>query len=256
MVVLRAGGAQAQSFTLLSQNTLHLGWGLAKPYASTKHSNIKAQIGNSDVALLQEVMKDDTATMALVKPGGWAVQVSHTMRGYGWYRETYAIFYNPAKVTVSDADDYPDTAHDFSRKPYAAQIQVTGYTNKVWVVDFHAIWGKRVGQRRAEAAAMTKVIDWLLAKHLSTKIVIGGDWNLPTGDSGFNALKGRTYTIEPNDASTINTVGGRSSAYDHFASSSGLTVADEEVIDPLTGSESSWRDNVSDHLGVSCTVTP
>ena len=93
LVIVAHQSAPAQ-FTVLSQNTLHLGWGKA-PYQLNKNTYMFNNIitpGNFDVVILQEVMQQ--ANLAAITtgflPGTYNV-VQTPALGPGTYKETYGF---------------------------------------------------------------------------------------------------------------------------------------------------------------------
>ncbi len=257
MVLLSQGWLGAQT-TLASQNTLHLS---DSKRGAEKRKFIKAQDGDYKINLLQEVMK--TANLKLVtpgQPGDYLVQDTG-LKGESSYKERYAIIFDKAYQPANTGGkmvDYP--AKGFSRPPSGSMLQVG--TDYIWFVDFHAIFGKNAGLRRAEATKMATVYNWFAARtengQTTDKIVMAGDWNLPAGDTGFASLKAlsTTMTILPNLASSLTKNGTPSEAYDHFVWDSAkvsITKATCGIL-PISKSVAWFRKNVSDHRGVMCTL--
>jgi len=255
-----AAASAAQTYTVQSQNTLHLGYSSTN---ATKISALKAQFNGFDIILLQEVMRgayvvdNGTTDIAQVIPAGNYTFRETGLLGKSSYKETYVFIFNNATIKfVDNLIDAP--AADFSRPPHAILIQ-TG-TTWTWIVNFHAIWGQPQ-QRATEAGNMNTFANLLANTPVSgqryTNCVIGGDWNLPANDPGFNALTGNGFTIEPAGLTSLTPAGDDSSSYDHFAykvPAGNVTVTHAAVIVPATG-KATWRSTVSDHMGVSCTIS-
>ena len=251
--------AFAATLKVSSQNCLHLS---DSAKGATKRATIKTQDGNYGVNLLQEVMK--SADLSTVTPtvGTYKVQASD-LKGKSSYKEKYAIIYNSTytAVTPNTMENYPGGS-TFARPPAGSMLKVgTGY---MWFIDFHAIWGKSVGERRSEATAMATVYNWFKSRNISgntsDKIVIAGDWNLAPSDSGFGALKKintNKMLIEPSALTSLTKQGGASESYDHFvADTAKVSIAGCKLTPlPNTRNDKWWRDNVSDHRGVECTIT-
>lgn len=254
VLLLGAGPSAADDFVMISQNTLHYGWGGAKP---TKEKALRQQFENelADVIVLQEVM-NDTRLSKLVPNNGQYTILTSNLKGRGGYLEMYAFIIDD-DLEPADLYDYTDSNNDFSRPPSGVMLQPQS-GEPTWVLDYHAIFGKSIGVRRAEAAAMVDVVRAFEATKVNgiktDRIVIGGDWNLPTTDKGFAALKGIGYDGAPNVLTSLTPKGQPSSAYDHFFFDSGeVTVSNEQRITPAN--KLWWRQNVSDHMGISCEVT-
>lgn len=255
-LLLLARPAHAATFSLLSQNCLHLGWG-ANP---NKAVGLQTEFGlvPFDVILLQEVMAGANVA-AFIDPnqvGNYTIRVSG-LKGSTGYKEAYAfIVHNniPSSVVV----DYPDPNGDFSRPPSGVLLQTGG--NWTWVVDYHAVFGRRKAVRVAEVQAMSGVYQWFqgfLAQGVAyPRVIIGGDWNLPGTDAAFGPLLGLTgtMTLAPDTATSLKRNGGLSQRYDHFVwDTNHITVNNPSVVPGVNGN-AWWRANVSDHLGIACQV--
>jgi hypothetical protein len=256
---LATASAAQTNYTVQSQNTLHLGYSSTN---ATKIGALKAQFTGFDIILLQEVMRgayvvdNGTTDIAQVIPAGNYTFRQTDLLGKSSYKETYVFIFNNATITA-DNQMFSAPAADFSRPPHAILIR-TG-TTWTWIVDFHAIWGQPQ-QRVTEAGNMNTFANALANTPVSgqryTNCVIGGDWNLPADDAGFNALTGNGFTIEPTGLTSLNPAGNDSSSYDHFAykvPAGTVTVTNAAVIAPA--SKATWRSTVSDHMGVSCTIS-
>jgi len=250
-------GAQV-AFT--SQNTLHLSDNTNK---DEKRKFIKAQNGKHKINLLQEVMKSaDLAQVTPGMPGDYLVQ-STGLKGQSSYKERYAIIFDKAyqPVNMNNMVDYPDASNDFSRAPSGTMLTVG--TSQIWFVDLHAIFGKSIGLRRAEAGLMATVYNWFAMRSengmMTDKIIIAGDWNLPAGDTGFTKLKALSTTMKvlPNVDSSLTKDGNASEAYDHFVWDSAKVSVTETTCDliDISPKTTQWfRKNVSDHRGITCSL--
>jgi hypothetical protein len=268
LALMVAAPLHGATFTLCSQNTLHLGY---KSSTKTKVDTLKAEFNQCDITLLQEVMRDAlTPTGALRKvtpdPGiGFTWNVPYTeVIGKTTYKESYSFI---VKSTFNIATTgkggflihFPlaSLAQKFSRPPASILVQ-TG-TTWTWLTNFHAIFGDYQYERENEVKAMALVADELGKKNVGgqtySRIIIGGDWNLNAKNSAYDDLvKKRGFTVEPNTQTSLTTTGSPSQPYDHFAWSGGMVVKNTTVITPTT-SQTWWRANVSDHMGIKCTVT-
>jgi hypothetical protein len=261
VVCLAAVPSYAAELKVSSQNCLHLS---DSAKGATKRATIKTQDGNYGVNLLQEVMK--SADLSTVTPtptvGSYKVQAS-PLKGKSSYKEKYAVIYDSSytAVTADTMENYPG-ASTFARPPAGSMLKVG--TNYVWFVDFHAVWGKSVTERRNEATAMATVYNYYagltVGINKTDRIVMAGDWNLGTGDAGFNALKKintGNMLVEPSVKTSLTKAGQPSESYDHFVANKGVLTIGSCLLTPLpTGKNDKWwRDNVSDHRGVACTIT-
>ena len=184
------------------------------------------------------------------------------------YKESYAtivlskfpIFSDP---TSGQVIFFPSAtvAANFSRPPGAILIQTGSTADKwTWLVNYHAIFGKSQRDREDEIKKMNDVATELANMTIgttglkSTRIIIVGDWNLDATNAAYNNLKTGTYLfqVQPNVDTSLTTTGTPSEPYDHFAWSNSVTVTNPAVITP--GNMVTWRNTVSDHMGISCTV--
>jgi hypothetical protein len=280
-LVSLAGGARAATFNFCSQNQLHLGYSSSN---QNKVDTLRGEYTNQfastacDVIVLQETMRRAMETGPL--PQGSLLAVvplpkvnfiypSTGLLGKTSYKESYAFIVDTTKVTVAvDGSNVPliyspsaTVANKFARPPAAIMLKTgNGAAGEwTWIVDIHSIWGKSVAERQREAAAMnefalqltTTVVDG----NTSSRIVIGGDWNLAADNTGFSTMKSGTlaFRVEPNVKTSLTTKGLPSEAYDHFAWSTGVTVSGLRRLDPPN--MVTWQKSISDHMAVACQVT-
>ncbi len=255
-----AGRAETH-LTVVSQNTLHLGWGDAV-YNDNKKDKLNSIFSQVSVILLQEVMENSRYD---VSPGTYHWLISEK-KGCSSYKEHYGFLVNDATAVVLGPgiteyeSIYPIGAKRFIRPPSGILVQEKGSAAQTCYVNFHAIWGKGVSLRRAEAEAMRDAASFFMASYNTDRIIIGGDWNLKATHPGFGALLGAGFTIEPNDKSSLKRNGDPSQPYDHFVwkgPASGFSVTGPKVI-PSTDysglSGQNYRNQVSDHLGIEANV--
>jgi hypothetical protein len=240
---------EGQNFDLLSQNCLHLGWG----NYPNKAPSILAEAQAAPVTVLQEVMNTTVPVLNGVTPGGYNA-IPSPLKGGGWYKEAYVFVVDP-NLNPSAIADYPDPNAYFSRPPSGIRVTPVG-GNELWVIDYHAVFGRNAGVRRTEVGHMPTAVTWFQQQTIPnvTRMVIGGDWNIGATDQGFNNLTGAGFTITPNVLTSLKRNGGPSQPYDHFAYHTADTgVNGAAVVGPLNGGPW-WRANVSDHVGISGTV--
>ncbi|MEM7498714.1 MAG: hypothetical protein AAF371_12065, partial [Pseudomonadota bacterium] len=158
-----AGPVWAQTFSLTSQNTLHLGWG-QQNYQNAKYNYFNGNFAAYDVIAMQEVMTQVNA--GLITPGNHTWYLS-ALKGSSNYQESYAFLVkNPGaggfNVAGNAIIDYPDLANNFSRPP--SGILVQSGMNWTWIIDYHAIFGKRKSQRQTEVANVAQVFTYYSAR--------------------------------------------------------------------------------------------
>ena len=273
LLVMVAQGSASAQFTLLSQNTLHLGWGQA-PYQLNKNTYLFNQVigvpANFDVVILQEVMQQ--ANLAVITntflPGTHAV-VQTAPLGPGNYVETYGFLVRvPAGgvaccnivQTPTGQNSYTYVGAGFSRPPSGVLVQ--GATNTTWVINYHAMFGA-VGTRRTEVSRVAPTILQFQALNMGNPVnqypryVVGGDWNFPAADQAFtniaNALGGgANVQIQPTALTSIKRGGvGMSQSYDHFLWDSNIVTCINWAVMPVPGGNlPTFRTTFSDHLGV------
>lgn len=288
LAIVFAARLDAQTFKLCSQNTLHLGYSSSD---QVKIDALKRFFTTCDVTLLQEVMRRALDPPPLPAPppnppvpplpnGALRAVTPDPGTGFTWnvpfsdilgktsYKESYSfIVKNTFTIYRNNTFQIyfpttPGLANKFARPPAAILLQTgnAGNDNWIWLVDYHAIFGKKQSDREAEVRAMAEYAAELKAKDIDTKtyskIIIGGDWNLDADNGAYAPLK-TGFTIGPNEKSSLTTTGEPSEKYDHFAWSNvaNLTVSGARVV-PMTAQEmKDWRRLVSDHMGIECTVT-
>lgn len=266
--------ALAQSFTILSMNVLRFGHGSR---LANQCNAITAASATVDIIVLQEVMASGYPCLSANNKKGVNIAIpanfSYTSsgpKGRSSYIEYYGILYRTNKrgntqITYLSQDDALSTTLTFMRPPFAAQFQVTDTSTttskscNVWIADIHSIFGKSNSDRQAEAAAMRAVFLGLKSKN-SGAVIIAGDWNLAADDAkGFGWVGTNNAAIQPNVLTSLTTAGAPSSAYDHaINTSNSVTPPSVTITQTSTGSwtytgaltRSSWRTQVSDHMGV------
>lgn len=270
--------AQAQSFTILSQNMLRFGHGSRLLNQCNAITTASATV---DVIVLQEVMRSGYPCLAANNNKGVNVPVPPNFayitsgaKGRTSYVEYYGILYrtnqrNNQQITLLGQNDALATTVTFMRPPYAAHFQVTDNSTttpkscNVWIADIHSIFGNTLAGRQAEAAAMRNVYAFLMAQN-SGSVIVAGDWNLPADDAtGFGWVGTNNAAIQPNVLTSLTNAGLPSSAYDHAINTSNATVPPSVTITQTgtswtytggrTGAD--WRTNVSDHMGVIANVS-
>jgi endonuclease/exonuclease/phosphatase family metal-dependent hydrolase len=240
---------------VVSQNCLHLGWG-QKTVSKTNGIGAASLNVNADVIVLQEVMPKggyNGLGAIVTKMGGIGTYTAQVGAPYGKgsYREMYG-FITRKTFNAGAPVGAPTNAGSFSRPPNGVVVTVPTTAKQFWAINYHAVFGKSIGIRQAEVRVMAQAAAGFISAQ-NLPVVIGGDWNLPTTDGAFQPLKTAGFLLNPNDLSSLNPKGARSSAYDHFAWGNTATVANPKLL-PALMTDQAWRTNVSDHLGIQCQV--
>ena len=246
--LLAATPARSQ-LSLASLNCLHLGQG--KPaYQLNKEAILKIFLNGYDVVLLQEVMRQ--ADLADVTPGAYRFLVSN-LQGKGTYKEAYGFL---VRATLPSTNVYYSDVLGFSRTPAGILVDSNGVGT--WLINYHAIFGV-IKDRRDEVRLMRQVYqDFQNTQYNGqnfSRAVIGGDWNLGANDQAFADLShGWPISVQPNVQTSLKRNGDPSQPYDHFLwDTTAVNVTSPAVIAP-PGPAPGWRQQVSDHLGISCVV--
>jgi hypothetical protein len=273
LLVMAAHQSASAQFTLLSQNTLHLGWGQPL-YQTNKNAylfnNVIGVPANFDVVILQEAMQQaNVATIANgFLPGTYNV-VQTAALGPGTYKETYGFLVRVAAgvgtccniVQTPTAQNFHTyTGAGFSRPPTGVLVQ--GANSATWVINYHAMFGN-VGQRRTEVSRVATAILQFQALNMGnpaalyTRYVVGGDWNFPVTDQAFTNIAntlggGANVQIQPTGLTSLKPRGvGMSMSYDHFLWDSNLVTCANYAVMPVPGGNlPNFRTTFSDHLGV------
>ena len=269
--------AQAQSFTILTQNVLRFGHGSRLQAQCTAINTVSQSV---DIIVLQEVMAAGYPCLSAnnskgvngALPTDFAYATSGA-KGRSSYIEYYGILYRTTKrnnqqITLLEEDDALSTTTTFMRPPYAARFRVTDSSTStakscdVWIVDIHSIFGKKVSERQGEAAAMEGLYKTLMGRNKGS-VIVAGDWNLPADDTtGFGWVSTNNALIQPNVLTSLTATGAPSSAYDHAINTSNSTTPPSVTLSSIAVyyggfgvTMPQWRANVSDHMGVTANVS-
>lgn len=254
-LVVAPSPADAQ-FSLASLNTLHLGQGKA-PYQQNKEAILKQLFASFNVVVLQEVMQQ--ANVGNVTPGSHAFVVT-PVQGPGTYKEAYAFLVD-TRIAVAGNAAVITGVGGYSRPPAGVLLNNGGVWT--WVIDYHAVYGRSIGVRRAEVSRSQAVYQGFQTLPVNgtayPRAVMAGDWNLGAQDPVFQGFVagGWPILVQPAALTSLKRNGGLSQPYDHFLwDRTAVTVANPLVIPvpnpPATGL--GWRQQVSDHLGIAAVV--
>jgi len=276
--------AFTQSFTIRSQNFLHLGWKPGTTFAANKCLALRDMMNSADLIVVQELMIVTDPCQAATSNAGFSFKSNWSALGTTSYKEFYGFYVRTAAnsqgTTLSFTNDTQHAAGlgsvKFERPPFAVAIKaVNGATTKyLWVGNIHSIFGKSVTQRYTEAAGTATFFNTLKnstilgsSKSSGWPVIIAGDWNIPVQHKngsytpGFTWLSTNTADALPyNTATSLSNTGKPASPYDHFVYSTN-TLALSNVVTVTASSTSSfssqtkWRSDVSDHLGIQAGVS-
>jgi hypothetical protein len=241
---------------LASLNTLHLGQG-STAYQDNKQQILAQLFSTFDVIVLQEVMAQ--ADLAQVTPGSHFF-VTTPLQGPGTYKEAYAFLVRTGLAVASGAALITPVA-GYSRPPAGILVGDAGVWT--WIIDYHAVYGRTIGVRRAEVSRTRAVYQGFQATAVNgqtfARAVMAGDWNLGAQDRAFQDLArgGWPLAVQPMSRTSLKRNGGLSQPYDHFVwDTTALSLGNTQVIAVPNppGSQLGWRQQVSDHLGISTLV--
>jgi hypothetical protein len=270
--------AWGADFVLYSQNLLRFGQGSK---TATKCSAMATEAAIADIIVIQELM---TSAYPCTVPAGFTYEKFGPL-GTTSYKEYYGFLWRSTgsvgHPTIAYTSNYRQASQsDYMRPPAAMLFQVTtsGSPTKVfnvWIGDMHSIFGKTITGRRDEAteagnffqSLRNAIISGVTTPTGGWPSIIAGDWNLPirnsagTVDSGFDWLAGQNASGDPaSTATSLTRAGAASSPYDHIiyntvTASHGITLSNVQL-NPLSNLNwPTWRQNVSDHVGVQAEVT-
>jgi endonuclease/exonuclease/phosphatase family metal-dependent hydrolase len=261
--------AQAQqTFMLLTQNMLRFGHGAR---LLNQCNAITAAADTADIIVLQEVMTpaypciggNNNKQVNVPIPLGFQYFTS-SAKGRS-YKEYYGILFRSNVINWLSQNDNLGANLPFMRPPYGVQFRVRNQPSKascnVWIVDFHAVFGKRRSERQAEARVMENVYRTLRGGANNNLVILAGDWNLEARDTtGFAWVARNGARITPDTLTSLTTAGVPSSAYDHVIYSFNATTprrVELANVRTYTGNYTklNWRKAVSDHMGVMAEVT-
>lgn len=256
-------------FTVQTQNVLRFGHGRRLADQCNELTTISSDV---DLIVMQEVMSSGYPCLSAYNKKGVNLQLpphfdyaTSDGKGRSSYIEYYGSLYRTGGSNVelrqTGAKYDPNDYTSFSRPPYAIQFEVrdtaAGTKCDLWVVNFHAIFGKTIAGRRAEATAMGTIYQTLVGMN-SGAVLMFGDWNLAANDSGFDWVAMQNTAIFPDVETSLTRAGAPSSKYDHIVRPTGSTIA-TQVLPPAAPTRwtypaptqlVTWRKDISDHMGV------
>lgn len=241
--------AHAATADFVTLNALHYGWSTTQVKEQTIKS-VWANIQNLQGIFLQEVMPGANLSAIMPHPNFFICE-SPAPLGYGTYKEKYAILVNPAlTAAISSCLPYPDpTYSDFSRPPLGAGITTSAGGKDLWIIDYHAVFGKSITARKKEISQVKAAVLWF-QQQKSAAVIVAGDWNLRGNVPPMDA-----WTVEPRTLLTsLNQSGNWSQAYDHFVLFGNASFPNNPCNYYLPGTQQSWRKDVSDHVPVHCKI--
>ncbi len=227
-----------------------------------KDYKLTAQILSSfDIVGLVEVIKKEGVEKLvdeLNKQSSekWSYHISPYGVGSKKHKEYFAYIYKKNRVRfLKSVGFYKNMRSKLLREPYGANFKIGDFDFTFILV--HNIYGKNIGQRKAENKQMVEVYDYFQDMDIfENDILIAGDFNLYALDSSFKNLYNHkdeiTYAL---DTKLKTTVGYNSLAnsYDNFFYSQKYTpefIGIAGTIDFASRNPSFFRKFVSDHLPV------
>ncbi|WP_159952414.1 hypothetical protein [Rhizobium sp. 18065] len=276
------GHLRAADLEILSTNTLHLGNNSSKihNYAQNKYDYFLKEIATTikpDVALFQEVMP--SVTVNSVTPLNYAAFLSNHFKGFNAknsraYVEAYLFVVEDPNsvichVTLQNFGPGLSTIPKVMRPPDLLLVNKGSY--QLWIANFHAIWGNRVGERISELNTVLDYItnDLITKSPISidnsckgiaapvTSVVLAGDFNLSLKQIEDQTKNRPGWKALQDEYSTLNPKGILSSSYDHFLifnidpkRTDVEVVLSCDIINTSSPKCSSYRNNTSDHIGV------
>ncbi|MGL5124937.1 MAG: endonuclease/exonuclease/phosphatase family protein [Fusobacteriaceae bacterium] len=235
-------------------NTLRLGRG-EKDYLKMSKA-----IEKFDIVGLVEVMdkkgvEELADTLYGITGEKWEYHISPYPVGHSSYKEYYGYIYKKNSVEfLGQKGYYPDVDKKFTRPPYGAEFKIDNFV--FTLVLAHSIFGKQESQRRAEAFNYHRVYDYFKSLDDDGKIILGGDFNLPAVDEGFEKLLNHkdniVYAVDYRIKTTIGAKGFANS-YDNIFISKKLIpeFKGKSGAYDFTGGDYKYsREKVSDHIPV------
>ncbi len=254
LAALLAPASAAAQLTVGSFNTLHLGQGPVA-YQTNKQAILKNLFAGYDVVLLQEVMAQ--ANLGNVTPGSHFF-VATAVQGPTTYKEAYAFLVRTSLSVAGNAAVLTGVG-GYARPPAGVLVNQGG--TWTWFIDYHAVYGRSLSARRNEVSRWPAVYQGFQTLVVNgaqfPRAVMGGDWNLGAGDPAFTAVNPGTFSVQPTTKTSLKRNGGLSQPYDHFLwDTAAVTVTATQVVAPPNppGSTLGWRQQISDHLGISAIV--
>ena len=201
---------------IASWNIQNLGWNNNKNYVAL------GVIGaHFDFIAVQEVMNEEGIKgfrNALEAETGtaWLKTCSHLV-GRGSYQEMYCFIWKEDSFTLEGGETvFFDNRDVFAREPYSAVFKsATGF--RFVATSIHAIYGRNVAQRQAEAQALREYYDWLAQEFPDAPVFLIGDFNLAPTNPAWAPLGEVMHPLIQEGATTISTIDGRfANLYDNI----------------------------------------
>lgn len=237
-------------------------WNVRRLGHGTKRMDLVARLlAGQDVAVLQEVMSPIAVHRLLAYLPGWSAVVSPRAVGRSGYAEHYAVLYRRDRVGVVRSFIVDDPVDRFAREPFVVCLRARSFD--FCVLTIHVVFGRTVGPRNDEIAALGPLLDRLVRRSKERDWIVAGDFNRPARADCWSPLlrRGWTMTIAGRTPTSIGALGYRND-YDHLLLNPRHTRewtrhADRlDVVARLCGGDFAWcMKHVSDHAPIYATFS-
>jgi endonuclease/exonuclease/phosphatase family metal-dependent hydrolase len=159
---------------------LHIGsWNTKRLGHGTKDlAGVAAILLDFDLVAVQEVMTAEVVTSLLAAmPTRRALLTDTPTPRDGTYREYFAFFYDPERLTPAMNTYVPDPGDDFVRDPYLACFVALREQQRLCLLTVHVVWGRRVEERKREILALDNAVRWAQDGDETSAWVVLGDFN-------------------------------------------------------------------------------
>ncbi|TVP57281.1 MAG: endonuclease [Halomonadaceae bacterium] len=239
-----------------SWNIQNLGWNNDKRFDKLAHV-----VDHFDFLAIQELMNEEALErleekVETLSGESWSSMASHAL-GRSTYREHYAFLWRDSAVEyVEGAVVFIDSSDVFAREPYSAKFRSKRSGQAFAVGNIHVVYGRSVGDRLPEIAALVDYWDWLEEIYPGIPRLLMGDFNLAPHHQAWQLLRDRgVIPAITAGATTLSPTAGRyANLYDNIWKVSGeLDIPRRGIVEfpALFGIDHvRARDVVSDHAPV------
>lgn len=192
----------AQELRLVSWNVQDMG----RTITDADIDRMVELLRDADVVAIQEIVAKDPAgakrvaalDAALDRTGTeWDYRVSPPTSSTSYYdRERYAFLWRRSKVKALRYQLDRTVADVVVREPYWLEVQVKGFPEPIWLVNFHSLPHAKKPERE-----MPYLISY--PERVSGQALIYlGDWNMTPNHKAFRPLLDKGYAIAAKDSPT------------------------------------------------------
>ncbi len=154
-------------------------WNVRRLGHGTKDLGAVAEVLQGfDVIAIQEVMTREVTEQLDARLPDHSVLLTDTPTpAQGSYREYFAFFYRPDRLSPTFSSYVPDPEQTFVRDPYVACFVAHPGDEELCLMTVHVVWGDRVDDRKREILGLDEALRWARdADHTSSWVVLG-DFN-------------------------------------------------------------------------------